>query len=689
MCDQNDARNTELFYVGIEIQCNISGLSVDSDRVLSYVGDGYDIVMTPITTPEYRSKVTELIEQADYNKFPYVAPPNLTEVSFAPNTASMQHIYGISSNWLELDSADDRVASISAQVLHNEVSYAAFCGLGYVIVPGPRRRTNVAQYSQAINSVLNAIPYVNICIHLPMTEEHRDENEEVQSTDLSIWEIWNSIRTLCDYPSRLSISLQVPVKLPAQNILARWFAEPVSVLIISAKIFLRNSKGYPVLSKAHQYFLFKFLKQKPYTILQDVKESIELRSSQSSEPEIEESAFLIYIRHLHKVLPPPSAMERFGQGYQDLLQNPLQPLADNLESGTYEVFERDPVKYMKYEKAIERALADKHKKGQTVILAIAGAGRGPLVTRALKASEEVNVPVYIYAVEKNPNAYTYLLQRKSYEWQSNVEVIYSDMRSWQPDSKVDIVISELLGSFGDNELSPECLDGVEHVLKDDGVMIPQSYSAYLVPACSPKLHMSIKAQNKEEAANTAYVVMLQAVDLLSTDIKKAWSFSHPSPDNDAERVSSTRLTRPSNIHNTRHAKLRFDVSHRGVMHGFAGYFESVLYRDIELSTKPDTMGEKSKDMVSWFPIWFPLQSPIFVPDSSEIEISIWRKTDDSKVWYEWSVETFLVVPLLNELVSTRTSESSSVSNPSIARRRIRLETTVLHNFSGKHSYMRL
>ena len=26
-------------------------------------------------------------------------------------------------------------------------------------------------------------------------------------------------------------------------------------------------------------------------------------------------------------------------------------------------------------------------------------------------------------------------------------------------------MSELLGSFGDNELSPECLDGVEHVLK--------------------------------------------------------------------------------------------------------------------------------------------------------------------------------------------------------------------------------
>jgi type II protein arginine methyltransferase len=31
--------------------------------------------------------------------------------------------------------------------------------------------------------------------------------------------------------------------------------------------------------------------------------------------------------------------------------------------------------------------------------------------------------------------------------------------------KADIIISELLGSFGDNELSPECLDGAMRFLK--------------------------------------------------------------------------------------------------------------------------------------------------------------------------------------------------------------------------------
>ena len=39
------------------------------------------------------------------------------------------------------------------------------------------------------------------------------------------------------------------------------------------------------------------------------------------------------------------------------------------------------------------------------------------------------------------------------------------MRTVELPEKVDILVSELLGSFGDNELSPECLDGAVRSLK--------------------------------------------------------------------------------------------------------------------------------------------------------------------------------------------------------------------------------
>jgi protein arginine N-methyltransferase 5 len=107
---------------------------------------------------------------------------------------------------------------------------------------------------------------------------------------------------------------------------------------------------------------------------------------------------------------------------------------------------------------------------------VVGAGRGPLVDRALKAAQTAGRQIEISAVEKNPHAFigwvpspsvtliVRLQRRNQAEWQGQVSLFNDDMRSWQPPKVVDILISELLGSFGDNELSPECLDGAQRVL---------------------------------------------------------------------------------------------------------------------------------------------------------------------------------------------------------------------------------
>ena len=65
-------------------------------------------------------------------------------------------------------------------------------------------------------------------------------------------------------------------------------------------------------------------------------------------------------------------------------------------------------------------------------------------------------------------------------WGEVVTLVFADMRMWEPPEKTDILVSELLGSFGDNELSPECLDGAQRLLKLDGISIPQSYTSFMV-----------------------------------------------------------------------------------------------------------------------------------------------------------------------------------------------------------------
>lgn len=61
---------------------------------------------------------------------------------------------------------------------------------------------------------------------------------------------------------------------------------------------------------------------------------------------------------------------------------PLQPLTDDLDSGTYTVFEEDNVKYDLYRTAISHAIEDLVRligESRAIVVYLLGAGRGPLV----------------------------------------------------------------------------------------------------------------------------------------------------------------------------------------------------------------------------------------------------------------------------------------------------------------------
>lgn len=64
------------------------------------------------------------------------------------------------------------------------------------------------------------------------------------------------------------------------------------------------------------------------------------------------------------------------------------------------------------------------------------------------------------------------------------------------------------------------------------------------------------------------------------------------------------------------------------MHGFAAYFEAVLYKDVTLSTVPGTHTPK---MQSWFPMFFPLVTPVRLEPGSRVAMSIWRLSSPSQV----------------------------------------------------------
>ena len=175
------------------------------------------------------------------------------------------------------------------------------------------------------------------------------------------------------------------------------------------------------------------------------------------------------------------------------------------------------------------------------------------------------------------------------------------MRDLNLPEKADILVSELLGSFGDNELSPECLDGAQKLLKDDGISIPSSSTSFVKPTMSSKIYNAIKLLERTAHQHLdkqmqytkhdelSYVVYMKNVYQID-DAQTLFEFEHPN-----------RSSNP--IDNTRCQTLKFTAKLDAMLHGFSGFFEAVLYKDIKLSILPET---HSQGLASWFPMFFPI-----------------------------------------------------------------------------------
>uniref|UniRef100_A0A8C7Y9Q0 Protein arginine N-methyltransferase 5 n=1 Tax=Oryzias sinensis TaxID=183150 RepID=A0A8C7Y9Q0_9TELE len=479
---------------------------------------------------------------------------------------------------------------------------------------------------QVTKASLNRVFLLQFWIRVPLmaaedTREDLIENEpfscpDETSVDEKTWNWWNTFRTLCDYNKRICLAIDIGADMPSDAVIDKWMGEPIKAAILPTSLFLTNKKGFPVLSKAHQRVIFRLFKLEAQFIF----------TGTSRHTEKDFRSYLQYLEYLNQNRPAPNAYELFAKGYEDYLQSPLQPLMDNLESQTYEVFEKDPIKYSQYQQAVYKCLLDRvpeeQKDTNVQVLMVLGAGRGPLVNASLRAASQADRKLKVYAVEKNPNAVITLENWRFEEWGDRVTVVSSDMREWEAPEKADIIVSELLGSFGDNELSPECLDGAQHFLKDDGVSIPCSYTSFLAPLSSSKLYNEVRGCRERDKSpechfETPYVVRLHNFHELA-DPKPCFTFTHPKKD----------------MNNNRYQCLRFSVGCNSVLHGFAGYFETTLYKDVTLSIKPET---HSPGMFSWFPILFPLKQPISIARDDEIAVRFWRCNNGKKVWYEWAV----------------------------------------------------
>lgn len=421
-----------------------------------------------------------------------------------------------------------------------------------------------------------------------LTEKYRRDIDDKPTLNDDPWNWWNNLRTYADSNRKIILGLELTEKIPTREEIFRWFGEPVEYLIIPSRIFVLNSAGYPVLSKLLQEIIVIFIRLNVSFMVKANAEDKNLKY------------YAEYLAHLHRQFYKNDSMN----GFEDRLELPLQPLYDNLDSYTYEIFEQDPIKYHAYQNAIEMALIDtvvyEEIQSKIVVIMVVGAGRGPLVRAILNASKKTGIKTKIYVVEKNPNAVITLKALSGEIWlNENIEVISSDIRDFQPVEKADILVSELLGSFGDNELSPECLHAAQKHLKADGISIPCKSTSYISPTMSSRIYNNVRFFTLPKTQRNITVDYgLQSENYYGVYLKNIYHLDEPK--------SLFEFVHPNfekNIDFTRFKTLNFTAKIDCVLHGFAGYFDTVLYKEITLSIHPMN---HTPGLVSWFAIFFPI-----------------------------------------------------------------------------------
>jgi protein arginine N-methyltransferase 5 len=200
---------------------------------------GYDMLTTPISTPGFQSKVVAQVEEhvEKLSKsdapasvpMPLISPFTPKDTKLTPDDSNSALI-AVASSWIDLGSNDPLIANISLQVFNLEMAYAAFCGIQHVMLNGPLPGSNVVQYARAVSEALGMGPYIHLNVLLPMVGELEHESgdgthlaelaneqdvalpeEDDPSEDIySSWDTWDTLRTVCNYDSRLSVGKSIP-----------------------------------------------------------------------------------------------------------------------------------------------------------------------------------------------------------------------------------------------------------------------------------------------------------------------------------------------------------------------------------------------------------------------------------------------------------------------------------------------
>lgn len=288
----------------------------------------------------------------------------------------------------------------------------------------------------------------------------------------------------------------------------------------------------------------------------------------------------------------------------------------------HRVMLRDDVRNQAYRKSLVETV----KPGDVVL--DFGAGTGILSMFAAQAGA-----AQVYAVERTTIA---SLTKKLIEkngFSDRITLIQGDIETVILPQKVDVIVSEWLGTFGvDENLLTPLLIARDRWLKPDGKMLPEIVSAWMAPLWSSEIDTDMTFWQGRPYDLDLNLIAAGAANEMS------WA-SQPITNEDL--MADPQVMWTTNVYNypTEKARLpfrstlKFTTSHSGKINALTAWFSADFSGDITLTNSP------ASAKTHWGQYVFPLQKSFQVEkDSSFIVEFTCIPSESGYCYYAWSVK---------------------------------------------------
>jgi len=250
-----------------------------------------------------------------------------------------------------------------------------------------------------------------------------------------------------------------------------------------------------------------------------------------------------------------------------------------------------------------------------------GTGSGILAMFACQAGAQ-----RVYAVDRGDIITRAQELAKANNFADKIVFLKQNIKQIKLAEQVDVITSELIAKsvLGQNmaELIGLCRD---NFLKPGGKILPDQVKLHIAPVENERNYREARPPDAQ-----AYQLDFSAIEQLS--INKPISTRIPAESllADGQTAYSYEALTSANS-DSFDATLTFTPQRRGTLHGFGGWFSTVLSEGIELNNRPP-------GMLSWDNLFFPLAAAIEVNPEMSIELRF-RGRCDSEVQEFWMWNT--------------------------------------------------